>query len=625
VVSKPQINLICFKTESTYLRKSRLHGKKMSSMDPGIWIIVAFILGFAARQVGLPPLVGFLAAGFVLNAMGAREGALIVELSDLGVTLLLFSIGLKLRLRSLIRPEVWAGALSHMLITIIVFGLGIFALAKAGLSLFSGLDFRLSLMLAFALSFSSTVFAVKVLEEKAEMSSLHGRVAIGILIMQDILAVIFLTASADQLPSPWALLVPVALLAIRPLLMKIMDRCGHGELLILFGLFVSLVVGAAGFKLVGLKPDLGALIMGELIANHPKASELAKSLFSFKEIFLISLFLKIGLSGAPSLEALGIAALFVLVAPFKVVLFFLLLTRFKLRARTSLLGSFNLANYSEFGLIVGAIGTANGWIANEWLVIIAIALSATFVLASPLNTAAHRIYARLADRLKPFETKGRHPDDQPIDPGNAEIAIYGMGRIGNGACDYLSERYGDVVIGVDYDPLTVKKHQEAGRNVIYGDPSDPDFWARTRPDKTKIRAALLAMSKHAANLAAAKQIVQKKFPAMLAATAHFEDEISALKKAGVHAAFNFYAEAGTGLAERAFEIMESQTTEQIEEKKNEKEQNDQTHNGIIVFHFADRQPGCPRPGGFRHRIIYRPNHLRAHLFSYLQRPQGAPV
>jgi len=539
----------------------------MSPMDPGVWIIVAFILGFAARQVGLPPLVGFLAAGFVLNAMGVRESAVVVELSDIGVTLLLFSIGLKLRLRSLIRPEVWAGALLHMLVTVIVFGLGIFALAQAGLFLFRGLDFKLSLMMAFALSFSSTVFAVKVLEEKAEMSSLHGRVAVGILIIQDILAVIFLTASSGKLPSAWAFLAPVVLFAIRPLLMKIMDRCGHGELLILFGMFAALVVGAAGFELVGLKPDLGALILGVLIADHPKASELAKSLFSFKEIFLIGFFLKIGLSGAPGPETLGIAALFVLAVPFKVALFFLLLTRFKLRARTSLLGSFSLANYSEFGLIVGAIGTANGWIANEWLVIIAIALSATFVLASPLNTAAHTIYARLADRLKAFETEGRHPDDQPIDPGNAEIAILGMGRVGTGAYDFMRAKFGDVVIGVDYDPLTIKKHQEARRKVIYGDPTDPDFWARTRSDKTKIRIMLLAMSKHSANLAAAKQIVDKKFPAILAATVRFDDEIAALKEAGAHAAYNFYAEAGTGLAEHVFEIMEGQKAGQIEEKK----------------------------------------------------------
>jgi predicted Kef-type K+ transport protein len=532
-----------------------------------IAIAIAFALGFATHQVGLPPLVGYLVAGFVLKAIGITGGAVIIELADVGVLLLLFSIGLKLRLRSLTRPEVWAGALIHMVITVIFLALGFLALAKAEFSFFRGLDFKPAFMVAFALSFSSTVFAVKVLEEKAEMTSMHGRVVIGILIMQDIIAVIFIAASAGKLPSPWVLMVPVVLFAIRPLLMKIMDRSGHGELLILFGLFVALVVGAKGFEFVGLKPDLGALALGVLIANHPKASELAKSLFSFKEIFLVGFFLKIGLAGLPGPEALGIAALFVLAVPFKVALFFLLLTRFKLRARTSLLGAVNLANYSEFGLIVGALGATNGWIGNQWLVIIAIALSATFMLASPLNKAAHRIYERLADHLKPFETQGRHPDDQPIDPGSAEIAIYGMGRIGTGGYDYLSERYGDVVIGVDYDPLTVKKHQEAGRNVIYGDPSDPDFWARTRPDKTKIRMVLLAMSKHAANLAAAKQVAHWKFAAKLAAAAHFDDEITALEDAGVHAAYNFYAEAGTGLAERAFEIIESQRRKQLKENK----------------------------------------------------------
>lgn len=124
---------------------------------------------------------------------------------------------------------------------------------------------------------------------------------------------------------------------------------------------------------------------------------------------------------------------------FKVALFFLLLTRFKLRARTSLLGSFSLANYSEFGLIVGAIGEANGWISSEWLVIIAIALSTTFVLASPLNAAAHNIYNRFAERLKSYEIKTRHPDDQPIDPGDAEIAIFGMGRAGSGAYNFFDD------------------------------------------------------------------------------------------------------------------------------------------------------------------------------------------
>ncbi|MDJ0984353.1 MAG: cation:proton antiporter [Desulfobacterales bacterium] len=524
-------------------------------------IIIAFALGFAARQVGLPPLVGYLVAGFAIKASGAEGGAIIVELADVGILLLLFSIGLKLKLRSLMRPEVWAGASIHMLITVIVFGSGMFMLATAGLSKFAALDFKLSLLIAFALSFSSTVFAVKILEEKGEMTSLHGRVAIGILIMQDILAVIFITASTGKLPSPWALLVPVVLYAARPFIFKIMDRCGHGELVILFGLFLALVAGADGFEIVGLKPDLGALILGMLVAGHSKAPEMAKALFSLKEVFLVGFFLSIGLKGLPDIEAIGIAALLVLAAPFKVALFFVLMTRFNLRARTALLGSFSLATYSEFGLIVAAIGETSGWISSEWLVIIAIALSTTFVLASPLNAAALGIYGRFANRLKTVETKTRHPDDQPIDPGDAQVAIFGMGRVGTGAYDYLREHCGDVIIGCDSDPAIVKRHQEAGRNVVLDDPTDLDFWERNIPiedeREDKIQLAVLAMPKFKANMQAAKLITKAGFKGIIAASARFDDEVTALKEAGVHA-FNFFDEAGAGLAETAYEELEDQ-------------------------------------------------------------------
>ncbi len=523
-----------------------------------IFILIAFVLGFASRQVGLPPLVGYLVAGFLLNAMSLTGGALIVELKNVGVTLLLFTIGLKLRLSSLAKPEVWASTTLHALITVIVFGAGIYLLSVANLPLFNTLDFKLAILISFALSFSSTVFAVKVLEGKAEMSAIHGRVAIGILIMQDILAVIFITASTGKIPTAWALLVPALLFAIRWPLFKIMDRCGHGELLILFGLLLSLVIGADGFYSVGLKPDLGALILGILVAGHPKAKELANSLFSFKELFLIGFFLSIGLGGLPTLTELFAATLLVLALPFKVVLFFLLMSRFKLRARTSLLGSFSLANYSEFGLIVAGIGVSNGWLGNEWLIVIAIALSATFILASPLNAAADNISARFAQRLKAYETEKRHPDDQAIDPGNAEIAIFGMGRVGSGAYDVMHDKFGDIVIGIDKDPLVVAEHHEAGRNVILGDPADRDFWVRaseSRDDQVKL--VLLTMPNHTANMAAAKPIVEMFEDIFIAATAQFEDEITELKEVGVQAVHNFYAGAGAGLAENVFEKFKS--------------------------------------------------------------------
>lgn len=139
-------------------------------MDP-IWVTIAFFLGFAARQVGLPPLVGFLAAGFVLNGIGIEGGETLDIISDLGVTLLLFTIGLKLHIRSLLKPRIWATGTIHMLITVALFGAAIVGLSLAGTSLFASLDFKQSLLIAFALSFSSTVFAVKVLEAKGEMAA----------------------------------------------------------------------------------------------------------------------------------------------------------------------------------------------------------------------------------------------------------------------------------------------------------------------------------------------------------------------------------------------------------------------------------------------------------------------
>ena len=531
-------------------------------MDP-LLISIAFLLGFVVRQVGLPPLVGFLAAGFVLKSLGFEGGETLHTFADLGVTLLLFSIGLKLDLKSLAKPEVWAGASIHMVITVLVFGLGIFGLGMIGLPFFANLNLPIAILIAFALSFSSTVFAVKILEEKGEMGAMHGRVAIGILIMQDIYAVLFLTVSLGKLPSPWAVLVPVALFGLKPILYRLMTRSGHGELLLLFGLFAALVTGAGGFEMVGLKADLGALIIGVLLAGHPKSSELAKTLMGFKDLLLVGFFLTIGLSGAPSMAAIGVAALLVAAVPFKVGLFYLLLTRFKLRARSSLLGSLTLANYSEFGLIVAAVGASQGWLGTEWLVIIALALSATFIIASPLNTAADAFYVRYREKLCRFETDARHPDDQPIDPSGATIGVFGMGRIGTMAYDFLRDKYGETVIGVDFDAQQVSEHSAAGRRVVFGDPTDPDFWARIVRPKRKARLVLLAMPNQHSNLAATRHLVDVGFQGQITAIAQFDDQVEELRRAGAHAAFNFYSEAGLGFAEHALEVLKDSSLEEV--------------------------------------------------------------
>ncbi len=510
-------------------------------------LAVAFVLGFGARMIGLPPLVGFLVAGFILNAAGVSADATIQQIADLGVLLLLFTIGLKLKIKTLARPEVFAGASIHAVITAAVFG-GLFsALAAAGISVFADLKTETAFLVAFALSFSSTVFAVKVLENKGEMASLHGRTAIGMLIMQDVFAVLFLTISLGKLPSPWALAL-CGLWFARPLLGYLIDRVGHGELLPLLGLFSAVVLGATLFDLVGLKPDLGALILGMLMAGHKRAVEVADSLFAFKEIFLIAFFLNIGLAGIPSLEAVGVALLLVLMIPFKVALFFYILTRFALRARSSLLTASCLANYSEFGLIVAGIGVSADWLDPRWLTIIAIALSISFVAASPLNAASHNLYARFKSLLTRFETRKLHPEDQPLETGKAQVLIFGMGRIGSGAYDYVREKFGDVVAGIEVDYEKVVQHRALGRRVVHGDATDSDFWERARQAKRGVNVILLAMPEHHANLFAVEQIAASDYKGFVAAIATYPEHAAHLTAAGAHVAFNAHNEAGTGFA-----------------------------------------------------------------------------
>jgi len=519
-------------------------------MDP-LWISIAFILGFAGRGLSLPPLVGYLAAGIILKYLGAEAGELVEVLSEVGIMLLLFTIGLKMKVRTLLRPEIWAGATLHMAAAGAAIIAGVILMSRWGISSFSGLGWKASLLVAFSMSFSSTVFAFKVLEEKGETTSLHGKISIGLLIMQDIFAVIFLVFATGKTPNLYALGIPLALLLLRPLLFFFLDRTGHGELLILFGFFAALVLGGELFHLAGLKADLGALAAGMLLAPHRKSDELAKSLMGFKDLFLIGFFLSIGLSINLHLETV-IAALIVLTAlSVKVPLYFLILTRFRLRSRTAFLAGLTLANFSEFGLIVAAVGAASGLIPPDWVAITAIALSLSFVISAPLNAASYRIFTRLRNRLMRFQTSRRLPYDTTYDIGEAEILIFGMGRLGTGTYDQLNKVYGRKVLALDYDAEKVAIHLAAGRNVIHDDATDQDFWEKIDVAHLRtgqVQMVILCMGDLRSHQYTIDRLKRIKFKGRIAATAKYDDEVRELEKAGIHAAYDFYSEAGVGFA-----------------------------------------------------------------------------
>jgi len=501
-----------------------------------LWLAGAFALGVLVKQFGLPPLVGFLAAGFAFGTFGAEPTPTLLELSDAGVLLLLFGVGLKLRFKNLVRFEVWGTAMLHLAIMASVAG--------ASLHFLGGLEWSVALILGTALGFSSTVLAAKMLESRRELRAFHGRVAIGILIVQDIVAVALLAATGGHTPSPYALLILLLPLA-RPLLARVLDLVGHDELLVLFGAVLALVAGGWVFETLGIGSELGALLLGTLLSDHRRAQELSNAIWGLKEFLLIGFFLSIGLSGTPTSETLMFAGLATLLMPIKAMLFFWLLLRFGLRARSAFVAALSLASYSEFGLIVAANAAQTGLIDAQWLVFAALVVALSFAISAPLNRIAHSLFERFEPQLIRFESERKHPDDSPVSLGDADVVVVGMGRTGAGAFDYLLEQ-GWHVVGVDSDPGKVERNIASGRRVVFGDLEDPDFCALV---STKgISAILLAVPDLEAKLFACRQLRKRGFTGLLSATYLHAEEHHKIVAAGCDVTHNYFAEAGIGFA-----------------------------------------------------------------------------
>jgi predicted Kef-type K+ transport protein len=541
-------------TLDRYIRSDHPATEARTDMtDIAIPLAMAFALGFAVQQVRLPPLVGYLAAGFVLHAFGFEPNEAIDTIADLGVLLLLFGIGLKLKLSTLTQPVVWAGTSIHLLGSTVLFGVLLAGLGALGAPLVDELGFQEVAIIGFALAFSSTVFAVKALEQFGEGSSLAGSLAIAILVMQDIFAVVFLVAVGST-PSWWAIPVVAAVIIARPLYAWLLSRTGYEELFLLFGLVLAIGVGAASFDAVGMKADLGALIVGLTLANHPKARDLSATLLGFKDILLIGFFLSIGLGGLPDPPTLIVAGVILLMLPIKTFGYLAVLSRFRLRGRTIWHASVTLANFSEFGLIVVAVGVDEGLLDPVWAVVMAVTVAVSFAVAAPPNTLRYDLYQRLSERLSRLERKPIHDDDALIDPGDAKVMVFGLGRVGSGAYDELEVHEVGGVVGVDRTASVVEMHRRAGRNVVRGDALDSDFWERVvlHPG---IELALLAMNDHRANVAAVRRIRSYLPDIAIGAVASHLDEVAELEELGVDVARNLYEEAGQGLADDAFNAL----------------------------------------------------------------------
>lgn len=517
-------------------------------MEPA-YLIAPLLGGLAARLVRLPPLLGFLAAGFVLNALGYESTEALDTVADLGVTLLLFTIGLRMSVRTLLRPDVWGTATAHVLVSTVLLVGALSLLKVTSIAVLAGTGYGELVIVAFALSLSSTVFAVKVLDDRGEARSLYGRIAIGVLIMQDVFAVIYLTASAGELPSAYAVLL-LLLIPATPLLQRLLAAAGHGELQVLTGVAFALVLGHALFESVGIKGDLGALIVGMLLASHPAATPLSASLFNLKELFLVGFFVTIGLTALPSVSTVLVALAIVAMVLLKSVLFLAIFSALKLRRRTASLAALSLTTFSEFGLIVAVLANDRGWLGDDWLVILSLAVAISFVLAAFLNTTSETVY-RLVERVLPGQDLTRiHPDDRPVDLGDAAAVVVGMGRVGEAAYRRLADHYGLRVLGVEIDPDKAAVLRADGLRVVDGDADDSDFW-NTLVLSPSVRLVLLAMPHHAGNANALRELRNRDFAGRITAIVQHRDQIEPMRDSGADAVLHLYETAGPALADQA--------------------------------------------------------------------------
>ena len=517
-----------------------------------IWVLFAFVCGFAAKSLTLPPSIGFLLAGFILNFLGYTADDSLKTLADLGITLMLFTIGLKLNIKDLLKPEVWLSCLAHSTFWVISGVISFKILILFALPYFTDLTLLSSAVIVFALSFSSTVCVVKLLEEQGEMKTRHGKLSIGILVMQDIIAVAFLVLATGKIPSIWAFSL-LGLFFIRPFIFKLVDKAGHGELIPLAGFFLALGSFEL-FELVKMKGDLGALIGGMLLASHPKATEITKSLLSFKDIFLIGFFLSIGFVALPTLDMFVLALLMVLVLiPIKFVFFFSLFSALKLRCRTSYLTALILSNFSEFGLIVAAISVKASWITEQWLVILALAVSLSFVLTSVIYKFSHRFFTRYKDFFKQYEREEKLPEDDILLPSYTPIVIVGMGRVGMGAHRAMTEHSKEKVWGMDAEKDKVDSLKAMGIDTYLGDAEDAYFWEDINLEHIKLIMLALPTLQDSVNVTS---IIRKtNYKGKIAAIARYDDETAELEALGIDKVFNFYTEAGVGFADESIALI----------------------------------------------------------------------
>ncbi|MCW5899092.1 MAG: cation:proton antiporter [Flavobacteriales bacterium] len=455
-----------------------------------IILLLAALLGGLGQLLRQPLIVMFIALGILvgpsmLDVVKSKEN--IELLAEIGIAVLLFIVGLKLDLR-LIKSTGKIALLTGLGQVLFTAGIGYLI----GLALgFSQLH---SFYIAVALTFSSTIIIVKLLTDKKEIDALHGQIAIGFLIVQDIvviLVMIVLSALArDGGGDVWgdiaatlgasAMLVAATFVFMRFVIPRVSFFLARSqELLALFA--VAWAVGLASLsQLIGFSGEVGAFLAGVSLASSPFRDAIGGRLISLRDFLLLFFFVNLGVQldlnviGAMVPQAL-VFSLFVLIGNPIIVL--LIMGAMGYRKRTGFLAGLTVAQISEFSLIFAGLGLQVGHLDEETVGLITLVGLITIGLSTYMILYSAKLYEWLAPMLGVFERKDpyREKKEQLAEQQRYDLIIFGMGRFGGTIAQCL-HAYPDITwMGIDFDPQVVRRWQEEGRTIMYGDIEDPDL------------------------------------------------------------------------------------------------------------------------------------------------------
>jgi len=460
--------------------------------EMAVLLLVTAAVGALGVRLRQPLIVAFIAVGIlvgpsVLGWVSANDQ--IDLLAKFGITLLLFVVGLKLDLHIIrtMGPVALATGLGQVAFTSIIGYLIGYAFGMAPVT---------ALYVAVALTFSSTIIIVKLLSDKREVDMLHGRIALGFLIVQDLVVVLAMiglnaagaTSEVSLTQAAFAVLLKGAGfllfvgLTMRYLLPRLLHMLSRSqELLVLFGIAWGLALAALGVAL-GFSKEVGAFVAGVSLASTPYRDALGARLTSVRDFLLLFFFLDLGarldlgLLGAQMVESL-VFSLFVLVGNPLIVM--IIMGRLGYRSRTSFLAGLTVAQISEFSLILGALGVSLGHISAETMGLITLVGLITISASTYMIIYSQPLYALLAPWLKIFERRQPHREAGRLtvpDDAASLVILFGLGRYGSGIARILRER-GWRVLAVDFNPDLVRAGGIMKNAVVFGDAEDPEFIA----------------------------------------------------------------------------------------------------------------------------------------------------